>query len=174
MTVETYQWFVRNAGKISDAYTMVICDEAHRTTGVTLAGEDASNFVRIHDPNYIHATRRLYMTATPRIYSDTVKDKAPDGKAAPGPTSQAPGAPGAPSAGAKGAPGQPDPAAAEQPPEDYQLTRALGRKTSFKSFAVGRVEQREPQRHGESEPAHGRHSLSFSAASIRGPLVTSR
>ncbi len=59
------------------------------------------------------------------LKNDTVKDKAPDGKAAPGPTSQAPGAPGAPSAGAKGAPGQPDPAAAEQPPEDYQLTRAL-------------------------------------------------
>ncbi|MEJ7789849.1 MAG: DEAD/DEAH box helicase family protein, partial [Thermoleophilaceae bacterium] len=29
VTVETYQWFVRNAGKISDAYTIVICDEAH-------------------------------------------------------------------------------------------------------------------------------------------------
>ena len=29
VTVETYQWFVRNAGRISDAYTIVICDEAH-------------------------------------------------------------------------------------------------------------------------------------------------
>src|SRR5205807_5512222 len=28
VTVETYQWFVRNAGRISDAYTIVICDEA--------------------------------------------------------------------------------------------------------------------------------------------------
>ncbi len=59
-----------------DAFDLVICDEAHRTTGVTVSGDDESNFVRIHDPNYIHATRRLYMTATPRIYSDTVKDKA--------------------------------------------------------------------------------------------------
>ena len=30
VTVETYQWFVRNAGKVSDAYTIVICDEAPR------------------------------------------------------------------------------------------------------------------------------------------------
>ncbi len=29
VTVETYQWFVRNSGKVSDAYTIVICDEAH-------------------------------------------------------------------------------------------------------------------------------------------------
>src|SRR6185312_10629576 len=33
VTVETYQWFVRNAGKISDAYTIVICDEAHTALG---------------------------------------------------------------------------------------------------------------------------------------------
>ncbi len=51
-------------------------DEAHRTTGVTMSGDDESNFVRIHDPDYIRSARRLYMTATPRIYSDTVKDKA--------------------------------------------------------------------------------------------------
>jgi predicted helicase len=57
-------------------FDLVICDEAHRTTGVTLSGEDESNFVRIHDNDYLHAERRLYMTATPRIYSDSVKDKA--------------------------------------------------------------------------------------------------
>ena len=33
VTVETYQWYVRNAGKISDAYTVVICDEAHTALG---------------------------------------------------------------------------------------------------------------------------------------------
>ena len=54
----------------------MICDEAHRTTGVTLAGEDESNFVRVHDADYIKAARRLYMTATPRIFDDNVKDKA--------------------------------------------------------------------------------------------------
>lgn len=51
-------------------------DEAHRTTGVTLAGDDESNFVRIHDADYLKAQRRLYMTATPRIFTDSVKDKA--------------------------------------------------------------------------------------------------
>lgn len=59
-----------------DNFGLVICDEAHRTTGVTLAGEDESHFVRIHDDDYLRANRRLYMTATPRIYSDSVKDKA--------------------------------------------------------------------------------------------------
>ncbi|ORX01316.1 DEAD/DEAH box helicase [Mycolicibacillus trivialis] len=59
-----------------DAFDLVICDEAHRTTGVTLAGDDESNFVRIHDGDYLHATRRLYMTATPRIFAESVKDKA--------------------------------------------------------------------------------------------------
>ncbi|RAV32661.1 DEAD/DEAH box helicase [Corynebacterium heidelbergense] len=59
-----------------DDFDLVICDEAHRTTGVTLAGEDASNFVRIHDADYIRAARRLYMTATPRLFDDATKGKA--------------------------------------------------------------------------------------------------
>ena len=57
-------------------FDLIVCDEAHRTTGVTLADADESNFVRVHDPSYITATKRLYMTATPRIYSDDVKSKA--------------------------------------------------------------------------------------------------
>lgn len=61
-----------------DDFDLVICDEAHRTTGITLAGEDASNFVRIHDADYIKAAKRLYMTATPRLYDDSVKGKAQD------------------------------------------------------------------------------------------------
>ena len=60
----------------SPDFDLVICDEAHRTTGATLAGEDESAFVRVHDNNYLHAVRRLYMTATPRIYDDTSKAKA--------------------------------------------------------------------------------------------------
>lgn len=57
-------------------FDLVICDEAHRTTGVTLAGEDESHFVKVHDADYIKATKRLYMTATPRIYGDQAKSKA--------------------------------------------------------------------------------------------------
>ena len=38
VTVETYQWFVRNAGKVSAAYTIVICDEAHTALGEKTSG----------------------------------------------------------------------------------------------------------------------------------------
>ena len=57
-------------------FDLIICDEAHRTTGVTLADDDESNFVRVHDRDFIKASKRLYMTATPRIYSDVAKSKA--------------------------------------------------------------------------------------------------
>lgn len=57
-------------------FDLIICDEAHRTTGITLAGEDPSAFTSIHDENYIQGSKRLYMTATPRLYDDKVKDKA--------------------------------------------------------------------------------------------------
>ncbi|MFW2588136.1 DEAD/DEAH box helicase [Sagittula sp. SSi028] len=59
-------------------FDLVICDEAHRTTGVTLKDEDDSTFVRIHDNAYVAAKKRLYMTATPRIFADTAKRKADD------------------------------------------------------------------------------------------------
>lgn len=62
-------------------FDITICDEAHRTTGVTLAGEDNSNFVRIHDNDYIKSDKRLYMTATPRIYGDESKQKANENSA---------------------------------------------------------------------------------------------
>lgn len=57
-------------------FDLVICDEAHRTTGATFDNEDESTFVRIHDADYIHAAKRLYMTATPRIYGDMAKARA--------------------------------------------------------------------------------------------------
>lgn len=59
-----------------DPFDLIICDEAHRTTGVTLAGEKASNFVLVHNEDAIKGTKRLYMTATPRLYDQTVKEKA--------------------------------------------------------------------------------------------------
>lgn len=62
-------------------FDLIICDEAHRTTGATLDGEDVSHFVKIHDNNFIHGAKRLYMTATPRIYIEQVKAKAKEVKA---------------------------------------------------------------------------------------------
>lgn len=62
-------------------FDITICDEAHRTTGVTLAGDDESSFVKVHDNDIIHSKKRLYMTATPRIYGDESKKKATDNSA---------------------------------------------------------------------------------------------
>ncbi|GAA1760406.1 DEAD/DEAH box helicase [Nostocoides vanveenii] len=63
------------------AFNLIVCDEAHRTTGTTLAGENESAFVRIHDAAYIRGDKRLYMTATPRIYDDASKAKAGEASA---------------------------------------------------------------------------------------------
>ena len=57
-------------------FDLLIADEAHRTTGVTLDGSEDSNFVKVHDNVRIAAKKRLYMTATPRVYSDAAKGKA--------------------------------------------------------------------------------------------------
>ena len=62
-------------------FDLIICDEAHRTTGVTLSGEDESEFKKVHDDKFIKAKKRLYMTATPRIYGDEAKTKAQDADA---------------------------------------------------------------------------------------------
>ncbi|WP_322896373.1 DEAD/DEAH box helicase family protein [Yoonia sp. 67] len=59
-------------------FNLIICDEAHRTTGATLDGAEESNFVRIHRDEVIGGDKRLYMTATPRIFGDSVKTKAED------------------------------------------------------------------------------------------------
>ena len=67
VTVETYQWFVRNAGKISGAYTIVICDEAH-----TALGEKTSAAIRRwHEPIWIG------MTATGALIARHVTDLFP-------------------------------------------------------------------------------------------------
>ncbi|MEI7980911.1 MAG: DEAD/DEAH box helicase family protein, partial [Bacteroidota bacterium] len=57
-------------------FDLIVCDEAHRTTGVTLSQEDSSAFIKVHDNSFIRARKRLYMTATPRLYSDDAKGKA--------------------------------------------------------------------------------------------------
>lgn len=59
-------------------FDLIICDEAHRTTGSTHDSENDSNFVKIHDAGFILGKKRLYMTATPRIFSDDVKNNASD------------------------------------------------------------------------------------------------
>lgn len=57
-------------------FDLIICDEAHRTTGLTLPNEDPSEFVKVHHQHIVKGRKRLYMTATPRIYADASKTKA--------------------------------------------------------------------------------------------------
>lgn len=57
-------------------FDLIICDEAHRTTGATFESETESAFVRVHDNDFLKGQKRLYMTATPRIYADVAKAKA--------------------------------------------------------------------------------------------------
>ena len=64
-------------------FDLIICDEAHRTTGVALKSQDAEKggydetaFTKVHDNEFIQSRKRLYMTATPRLYKDDVKEKA--------------------------------------------------------------------------------------------------
>ncbi|MBD5215731.1 MAG: DEAD/DEAH box helicase [Bacteroidales bacterium] len=57
-------------------FDLIVCDEAHRTTGVKLSDRDESNFTKIHDADYIKGNKRLYMTATPRLYGSSAKIKA--------------------------------------------------------------------------------------------------
>lgn len=57
-------------------FDLVICDEAHRTTGATLAGTEDSHFVKVHRNDVVAGSKRLYMTATPRLFNDDTKNKA--------------------------------------------------------------------------------------------------
>ena len=74
MTVvfSTYQSLDKvSAAKIS--FDLIICDEAHRTTGY---GKDSTPFTAVHDKNFVHGKKRLYMTATPKLYKADAKKTA--------------------------------------------------------------------------------------------------
>jgi predicted helicase len=75
----TYQSIqvLTNAQKNHDLpeFDWIICDEAHRTTGATI-GEDESKFVQIHSNDNVSGKKRLYMTATPKIFGENAKSKA--------------------------------------------------------------------------------------------------
>ena len=81
----TYQSLPKVAGIQEQGaadFDLIICDEAHRTTGVETAkseqdtGEDKSGFRMVHDNNQVKGHRRLYMTATPRVFTEKAKQKA--------------------------------------------------------------------------------------------------
>lgn len=59
-------------------FDLIVCDEAHRTTGYTVSGQDDSAFVKVHSDENIKAKKRLYMTATPKLYDTNTQSKAKD------------------------------------------------------------------------------------------------
>ncbi|MDR0550344.1 MAG: DEAD/DEAH box helicase family protein [Deltaproteobacteria bacterium] len=77
----TYQSIdkVAEALKLADlTVDLIVCDEAHRSTGAIFDQNDKSYFIKVHDNDFIRAKKRLYMTATPRIYAESAKRKAED------------------------------------------------------------------------------------------------
>ena len=72
-SIEVVAEALREFGREVD---LCICDEAHRTTGVRYNNQDESYFTRIHNNDYIHAAKRLYMTATPRLYGEGARARA--------------------------------------------------------------------------------------------------
>ena len=73
----TYQSLekVADAQKIfGEDFDLIICDEAHRTTGSSK--DSSTQFTFVHDDKNIRGKNRLYMTATPRMYSSEAKTKA--------------------------------------------------------------------------------------------------
>src|SRR5699024_1391682 len=59
-------------------FDLIVADEAHRTTGATKSGKEESHFVKVHNNNNVKAHKRLYQTATPRIYGEKAKQRAVD------------------------------------------------------------------------------------------------
>lgn len=57
------------------SFDLIVCDEAHRTTGIELSKEDASTFAIVLDGQRINGEKRLFMTATPRIYGAGAEKK---------------------------------------------------------------------------------------------------
>lgn len=57
-------------------FDLAVADEAHRTAGALIPGEAPSPFVLIHDNARLRAARRLYMTATPKVYARSARNRA--------------------------------------------------------------------------------------------------
>lgn len=78
-TYQSIQVVIDAQGRGLPAFDLCICDEAHRTTGVAdaaLSKQERSAFVKVHDAAALRAKKRLYMTATPRIYSTNAVRRA--------------------------------------------------------------------------------------------------
>jgi len=73
-TYQSIQVAAKALGK--KPFDLVMCDEAHRTAGAEKEEKtDPAQFTLVHDDAYVHARKRLYMTATPRVYGEALKNK---------------------------------------------------------------------------------------------------
>lgn len=59
-------------------FDLIISDEAHRTTGAHEASKEASAFTKVHSNNNVQGKKRMYQTATPKIYGEGAKKSAKD------------------------------------------------------------------------------------------------
>ncbi|MCY4199915.1 MAG: DEAD/DEAH box helicase family protein [Gammaproteobacteria bacterium] len=76
-TYQSLPLIERSQAAGAPGFDLILCDEAHRTTGIDSLAEDGmSPFVLVHDSTRIRGTKRLYMTATPRLYTQSAKTKA--------------------------------------------------------------------------------------------------
>ena len=73
---EAQKELLRHTDNQFGVFDFIVCDEAHRTTGVKLSSKDESNFTKIHSNEIVAGKKRLYMTATPRLYGESAKIKA--------------------------------------------------------------------------------------------------
>jgi len=80
-TYQSIEIVIKAQKKFLPNFDLVICDEAHRTSGIELAGKEKSHFTMVHDQTKLKAKKRLYMTATPKVFGEKARAKANDAAA---------------------------------------------------------------------------------------------
>ncbi|WP_086290048.1 type ISP restriction/modification enzyme [Campylobacter devanensis] len=78
-TYQSIDVIIKAQKLLNKEFSLVICDEAHRTAGVKITKDGISQesaFQKVHSDDNIKATKRLYMSATPKIFSQNAKSKA--------------------------------------------------------------------------------------------------
>ena len=73
---EAQRMILKESAGAYGIFDFIVCDEAHRTTGVKLSSRDESHFTKVHDNQFLQGRKRLYMTATPRLYGESAKIRA--------------------------------------------------------------------------------------------------
>lgn len=78
-TYQSIDVIIKAQKLLNKEFSLVICDEAHRTAGVKITKDGISQesaFQKVHSEDNIKAKKRLYMSATPKIFSESAKGKA--------------------------------------------------------------------------------------------------